>query len=51
MLNSANHNNNLTQKLDDLFIKYPTVPIKYLGIPSDGMGNLLDWKFEPLFQN
>lgn len=50
LLNSANHNNNLTQKLSDLFVKYPSVPIQYLGIPSDGKGNLLDWKTEPLFQ-
>lgn len=51
LINSANHNNHLAQKLDDLIKKYPSVPIKYLGIPSDGKGNLLDWKTEPLFQN
>jgi len=26
------------------------VPVQYIGIPSDGIGNLLDWTKEPLFQ-
>jgi hypothetical protein len=30
-----------------LFNKYPNIPIKYIGIPSDGKGNLLDWQNEP----
>lgn len=50
MLNRANPTNTLTQKIEDLFKKYPSVPIKYLGIPSDGNGNLLNWKNEPLWQ-
>ncbi|SZD73612.1 Abortive infection bacteriophage resistance protein [Candidatus Ornithobacterium hominis] len=51
LLDSANDNNSLTLKLDELFAKYPTVPIQYLGIPSDGKGSLLDWRKEPLFKN
>ncbi len=50
MLNQANHNNDFTSKLDALLLKYPLVPIQYLGIPSDGRGNLLHWKEEPLFK-
>lgn len=50
MLNRANPTNTLTQKIDDLFKKYPSVPVKYVGIPSDGKGNLLNWKNEPLWQ-
>lgn len=49
MLDRANPNNELKQKLEFLFQKYPTVPIKYLGIPSDLKGNLLNWKNEPLW--
>lgn len=49
MLNQANQNNDFTTKLDTLLGKYPLVPIQYLGIPSDGKGNLLDWTKEPLF--
>lgn len=51
LLDSANDNNSLSNKLDNLFNKYPSVPIKYLGIPSDGHGNLLNWKKEPLFNH
>ena len=47
--NQANQNNDFTTKLDTLLGKYPLVPIQYLGIPSDGKGNLLDWTKEPLF--
>lgn len=50
LLNTSNHNNHLTQKLDALFQKHPNVPIQYIGIPSDGKGNLLDWRTEPLFK-
>lgn len=44
-------NNSLVLKLDELFAKYSTVPIQYLGIPSDGSRSLLDWRREPLFKN
>ncbi|WP_271405471.1 Abi family protein [Tenacibaculum soleae] len=50
MLNRANPTNTLTKRIDALFKKYPSVPIKYVGIPSDGKGNLLNWKNEPLWQ-
>ncbi|TNJ41353.1 Abi family protein [Tamlana fucoidanivorans] len=49
MLNRANPNNNLSNNLEDLFNKYPTVPVQYLGIPSDYQGNILSWRNEPLW--
>jgi abortive infection bacteriophage resistance protein len=51
LLLRANPGNNLKVKLETLFAKYPTVPIKYLGIPTDGTGNMLNWQDEPLWQN
>lgn len=51
LLFRANPGNNLKVKLENLFAKYPTVPIKYLGIPTDGTGNMLNWQDEPLWQN
>ncbi|MCZ2130766.1 MAG: Abi family protein [Bacteroidia bacterium] len=50
LLLRANPSNSMKQKLENLFNKYPTVPIKYLGIPSDGKGNLLEWQNEPLWK-
>lgn len=50
MMDRANPTNTLKQRVDDLFQKYPTVPIQYIGIPSDGNGKLLDWKNEPLWR-
>ncbi|WP_010520449.1 Abi family protein [Aquimarina agarivorans] len=50
-LTRVNPNNRLKEKLNDLFNKYPNVPIKYMGIPSDGKGNLLNWQEEPLWKN
>ena len=49
-LTRVNPNNHLKDKLIALFNKYPNVPIKYIGIPSDGKGNLLDWQNEPLWK-
>lgn len=49
MLLRANPGNTMKQKVENLFNKYPDVPIKYMGIPSDGIGNLLDWKNEPIW--
>lgn len=46
----ANPSNSMKQKVENLFNNYPTVPIKFLGIPSDGKGNLLDWQNEPLWK-
>ena len=51
LLLRANPGNNLKVKLETLFAKYLTVPIKYLGIPTDGTGNMLNWQDEPLWQN
>lgn len=45
-----NPNNSFKEKLITLFNKYPNTPIKYIGIPSDSNGNLLDWKNEPLWK-
>lgn len=50
MLLRANPGNSMKQKVENLFNKYPTIPIKYLGIPSDGKGNLLNWQNEPLWK-
>lgn len=50
LLQRANPGNNLKSKLEALFNKYPTIPIQYLGIPSDGKGNMLDWKHEDLWR-
>ena len=50
LLLRANPNNSLKDKLDTLFKKYATVPIQFLGIPSDNKGNILDWKNEPLWK-
>ena len=38
-------------KLIALMQKYPTVPIQFLGIPSDGKGKLIDWGNEPLWKD
>ena len=50
LLDIVNPNNSLKKKLNKLIEKYPTIPIEYLGIPSDGKGNLLDWTKEPLWE-
>ena len=50
MLLRANPGNNMKQKVENLFSNYPSVPIKFLGIPSDGNGNLLNWQNEPIWK-
>ena len=50
LLQRSNAGNSLKEKLTALFTKYPTVPIQYLGIPSDGKGSMLDWQNEPLWK-
>jgi abortive infection bacteriophage resistance protein len=50
LLNRANPSNSLKAKLENLFTKYPTVPIQFMGIPSDGKGNMLNWQNEPLWK-
>ena len=49
LLLRANPSNNIKTKLAKLMAKYPDVPIQYIGIPSDGLDALLDWKAEPLW--
>lgn len=50
LLLRANPGNSLTTKLNELFLKYPSIPIQFIGIPSDGKGNMLDWKNENLWK-
>ena len=50
LLQRANPGNSLKDKLEMLFKKHPNVPIKYMGIPSDGNGNMLDWQNEPIWK-
>lgn len=50
LITRANPGNSLKDKLQNLFKKYPTVPIQYIGIPSDGKGNTLDWENEPIWK-
>jgi len=50
MLLRANPSNSMKQKVESLFNKYPTIPIKFLGIPSNGKGNLMAWQNEPLWK-
>lgn len=50
MLLRVNPGNSMKQKVESLINKYPTVPIKFLGIPSNGKGNLMDWQNEPVWK-
>jgi abortive infection bacteriophage resistance protein len=50
LITRANPTNSLKNKLQILFKKYPTVPIQYMGIPSDGKGNMLDWENEAIWK-
>lgn len=50
LLLRANPGNHLQQKLEALFAKFQHIPVQFMGIPSDGKGNLLHWKNEPLWQ-
>jgi len=50
LLLRANHPNDLKDQLIALLNKYPSVPIEYSGIPSDGKNNLLPWYEESLWQ-
>jgi abortive infection bacteriophage resistance protein len=50
LLWEANSYNSFTTKLEALFAKYPNVPIKFLGIPSNGAGSILEWQEEPLWR-
>lgn len=50
LLQRANPGNTLKTKLETLFNKYPNVPIQFLGIPSDGQGNMLKWQDELIWK-
>ena len=50
LITRANPGNSLKDKLQNLFKKYLTVPIQYIGIPSDGKGSGLDWENEPIWK-
>jgi abortive infection bacteriophage resistance protein len=49
LLNEVNPNNHFKTKLISLIEKYPSVPIRYLGIPTKKDKNLIDWQNEPLW--
>ncbi len=50
LLKSANPNNSFKTKLQSLLCKYPTVPIKYIGIPTNYKGDSIDWENENLWK-
>ncbi|HZL11563.1 MAG TPA: Abi family protein [Prolixibacteraceae bacterium] len=50
LLFEANPHNHLTYKIDELFDKFPNVPIQFLGIPSNAEGELLNWKQQALWK-
>jgi abortive infection bacteriophage resistance protein len=50
LITRANPSNSLKDKLQALFKKHPTIPIQFLGIPSDGKGNMLDWETENIWK-
>lgn len=49
LLHSANPNNHLTNNLNTLLLKYSSIPIQFLGIPTDENGLMLDWRKEALW--
>jgi abortive infection bacteriophage resistance protein len=51
LLERANPGNSMTQKIVALFEKYPTIPVRFLGIPSDAKGNMLNWQDEPIWKH
>jgi len=50
LLLRANPGNSLTEKLAALFEKHLNIPVQFMGIPSDGKGNLLNWQNELLWK-
>ena len=50
LLNTIIPKNTFTSKIDDLIKKYPKVPIRFMGIPSNG-DVLLDWKSQSVWNN
>ena len=50
LLWAANPNNHLSRKIDSLFKKYPNIPVRFMGIPSDKDGVLAEWRKEALWK-
>ena len=50
LLKSASPSNHFKTKLEKLFAKYPTLPIQFLGIPTNDEGTLVEWRNEPVWQ-
>lgn len=50
LLIAANPNNNLKSKLIEIMNKYPDVPIKFMGIPSNASQELLSWQEQPIWK-
>ncbi len=49
LLNAANPGNHLKEKIIQLFQKYEHVPVRFMGIPTNDAGEMLNWKSEPLW--
>lgn len=49
LLIGANPRGHFRQKWENLMLKYPDIPIQYMGIPTDASGKLIDWKTQPLW--
>jgi abortive infection bacteriophage resistance protein len=49
LLASANPEYNFKEKLENLFLKYPKVPIQFMGIPTSDGSSLIDWKNEKIW--
>ncbi len=49
LLNAANPGNHLKEKIIQLFQKYEHVPVRFMGIPTNAAGEMLNWKSEPLW--
>ena len=50
LLIGANPRGHLRQKWEALLLKYPAIPIQYMGIPTDASGYLIDWKSQPIWK-
>lgn len=50
LLINANPSNHLKERLVGLFEKYPDVPTKYMGIPTNRSSKLIDWQLQPIWQ-
>lgn len=50
LLNQANPNNHFKKKLIALINTYPDVPVRFIGVPTDKNGNIIDWQNEPLWK-